>query len=254
MNIIKYKNKLLFTLTILFTLLFNLNKSYAVNVTPTSYINKIYSVMLCGAGSSLTSCVNPVILGSVAEGKSFDLSSVAAGASAGGMGSLATVPYGTTFSFFQVILDRNFTVVAEGNDGTRNCVTAPASGDGTASNNTTPALGTPKTSDGTASDNALAQVIKIPNGATLDTNMNGTDVIDGSVSANEEPPGDAIDADTTFIKFRVALATPFTLKPGKMPNVQVAFSLANAVNFANTDGGTCLVSPNAPAVAITFVE
>lgn len=253
MNIIKYKNKLLFTLTILFTLLFNLNKSYAVNVTPTSYINKIYSVMLCGAGSSLTSCVNPVILGSVAEGKSFDLSSVAAGASAGGMGSLATVPYGTTFSFFQVILDRNFTVVAEGSDGTRNCVTAPASGDGTASNDITPALGTPKTSDGTASDNALAQVIKIPNGATLDTNMNGTDVIDGSVSAKEEPPGDAIDADTTFIKFRVALATPFTLKPGKMPNVQVAFSLANAVNFDNT-GGTCLVSPNAPTVAITFVE
>ena len=103
-------------------------------------------------------------------------------------------------------------------------------------------------------DNALAQVIKIPNGVTLDTNMNGTDVIDGSVSANEEPPGDAIDADTTFIKFRVALATPFTLKPGKMPNVQVAFSLANAVNFANTGGGTCLVSPNAPTVAITFVE
>jgi hypothetical protein len=254
MNIIKYKNKLLFTLTILFTLLFNLNKSYAVNVTPTSYINKIYSVMLCGPGSSLTSCESPVILGSETDGKSFDLSSVTAGASAGGIGSLATVPYGTTYSFFQVILDRQFTVTAEGHDGTRICVTAPASGDGTASNNTTPALGTPKTSDTTASDNALAQVIKIPNGFTLDTNMNGTDVIDGSVSANEEPPGDAIDADTPFIKFRVALATPFTLKPGKMPNVQVAFSLANAVNFANTGGGTCLVSPNAPAVAITFVE
>ena len=235
-------------------MLFNLNKSYAVNVTPTSYINKIYSVMLCGPGSSLTSCVSPVILGSETDGKSFDLSSVTAGASAGGIGSLATVPYGTTFSFFQVILDRNFTVVAEGSDGTRNCVTAPASGDGTASDDTTPALGTPKTSDSTASDNALAQVIKIPNGVTLDTNMNGTDVIDGSVSTNEEPPGDAIDADTTFIKFRVALATPFTLKPGKMPNVQVAFSLANAVNFANTGGGTCLVSPNAPTVAITFVE
>ena len=88
MNIIKYKYKLLFTLTILFTLLFNLNKSYAVNVTPTSYINKIYSVMLCGPGSSLTSCVSPVILGSETDGKSFDLSSVTAGASAGGMGNL----------------------------------------------------------------------------------------------------------------------------------------------------------------------
>ena len=247
MNIIKYKYKLLFTLTILFTLLFNLNKSYAVNVTPTSYINKIYSVMLCGPGSSLTSCVSPVILGSVTDGKSFDLSSVAAGASAGGMGSLSTVPYGTTYSFFQVILDRQFTVTAAGSDGSSTCATEANSGSGTASSGATPAIAV---ADGTAA----AQVIKIPDGSVLATNMSGTDVIDGSVSSNDEPAGDAVDSDTPYIKFRIALATPFTLKPGKMPNVQVAFSLTNAVSFSEGGGTDCLVTPNAPAVAITFVE
>ena len=40
-----------------------------------------------------------------------------------------------------------------------------------------------------------------------------------------EPAGDAVDSDTPYIKFRIALAAaPFTLKPGRMPNVQVAFN------------------------------
>jgi hypothetical protein len=162
------------------------------------------------------------------------------------MGSLSTVPYGTTYSFFQVILDRQFTVTATGSDGSvDNCATAANSGAGTASSGITPAIAV-------AGGTAAAQVIKIPDDSVLPTNMSGTDVIDGSVSANDEPAG--VDSDTPYIKFRIALATPFTLKPGKMPNVQVAFSLTDAVNFANTGGGTCLVLPNAPAVAITFVE
>jgi hypothetical protein len=167
------------------------------------------------------------------------------------MGSLSTVPYGTTYSFFQVILDRQFTVTAEGSDGSNTCATEANSGNGTASSGTTPAIAV---SGGTAA----AQVIKIPDGSVLATNMSGTDVIDGSVSANDEPAGDAVDSDTPYIKFRIALATPFTLKPGRMPNVQVAFSLTDAVSFFDyngaSEGGACGVTPNAPAVSITFVE
>ena len=167
------------------------------------------------------------------------------------MGSLSTVPYGTTYSFFQVILDRQFTVTAAGSDGSSTCATEANSGSGTASSGATPAIAV---ADGTAA----AQVIKIPDGSELATNMSGTDVIDGSVSANDEPAGDAVDSDTPYIKFRIALATPFTLKPGRMPNVQVAFSLTDAVSFFDYNGasagGACGVTPNAPAVSITFVE
>ena len=100
--------------------------------------------------------------------------------------------------------------------------------------------------------NAVAQVIRIPDNTTLANHMNGTDAIDGTVTANEEPAGDPVDGDTPYIKFRVELGTPFTLKPGKMPNVQVAFNLTNAVQF--DDAAACLVWPNAPVVSITFVE
>jgi len=249
-KILNYKKIIILGLILISFLFVGHKKANAANVTPASYINTIYSVMLCGPGSSLTLCVDPVVLGSETAGKSFDLSSITAGASAGGMGSLSTVPYGTTYSFFQVILDRQFTVTAAGSDGSiSNCATEANSGSGTASSGILPAIAV-------AGGTAAAQVIKIPDDSVLTTNMSGTDVIDGSVSANDEPAG--VDSDTPYIKFRIALATPFTLKPGRMPNVQVAFSLTDAVSFFDYNGagagGACSITPNAPSVSITFVE
>jgi len=237
----------IFSSLIIFLSLVNYNKAYSAAVTPSSYINTVHSVMLCETGSSETTCLNPVILGSEGTtGKSFDLSSTTAGQSAGGIGSLSSVPYGKTFTWFQVILNRNFTVTAAGSDDTAACVTG--GDDASAASGATPADGT---RDNTAS-NAVAQVIRIPDNTTLANHMNGTDAINGTVTANEEPAGDPVDGDTPYIKFRVELGTPFTLKPGKMPNVQVAFNLTNAVQF--DDAAACLVWPNAPVVSITFVE
>ena len=238
--------KIFLTLLILFSLV-NFNKVYSAAVTPTSYINTVHSVMLCGAGSSETECLNPVVLGNEGTtGKSFDLSSTTAGASAGGIGNLSTVPIGTTFEWFQVILNRNFTVTAAGSDDTAACITG--GGNASAASGATPADGT---RDATAA-NAVAQVIRIADNVTLADNMNGTDAIDGSVGADEEPAGDPVDGDTPYIKFRIELGTPFTLKPGRMPNVQVAFNLTDAVQF--DDQAACLVWPNAPAVSIAFVK
>ena len=87
--------------------------SRAASHEPSSYINTIYAVNLCGPGSSLTACVGPVVLGSSTSGTTFDLGSVAAGASAGNMGNLSAAVSGTTYSFAQVILSRAFTVTGE---------------------------------------------------------------------------------------------------------------------------------------------
>jgi len=247
-KILNYKKIIILGLIlIIFLSLVSFNKVYSAAVTPTSYINTVHSVMLCETGSSETTCLNPVILGSEGTtGKSFDLSSTTAGESAGGIGSLSSVPYGKTFTWFQVILNRNFTVTAAGSDDTAACITG--GDDASAASGATPADGT---RDNTAS-NATAQVIRIPDNTTLANHMNGTDAIDGTVTANEEPAGDPVDGDTPYIKFRVELSVPFILKPGRMPNVQVAFDLANAVQF--DDAAACLVWPNAPLVSITFVE
>ena len=77
----------IFSSLIIFLSLVNYNKAYSAAVTPSSYINTVHSVMLCETGSSETTCLNPVILGSEGTtGKSFDLSSTTAGQSAGGIG------------------------------------------------------------------------------------------------------------------------------------------------------------------------
>ena len=147
----------IFSALIIFLSLVNYNKAYSAAVTPSSYINTVHSVMLCETGSSQTTCLNPVILGSEGTtGKSFDLSSTTAGQSAGGIGSLSSVPYGKTFTWFQVILNRNFTVTAAGSDDTAACVTGGS--DASAASGATPADGT---RDNTAS-NAVAQIIRIP--------------------------------------------------------------------------------------------
>ena len=102
----------LLTFTFYLTFVYS-NLSRAASHEPSSYINTIYAVNLCGPGSSLTACVGPVVLGSSTSGTTFDLGSVAAGASAGNMGNLSAAVSGTTYSFAQVILSRAFTVTGE---------------------------------------------------------------------------------------------------------------------------------------------
>ena len=53
-KILNYKKIIILGLILISFLFVGHNKANAANVTPTSYINTIYSVMLCGPGSSLT--------------------------------------------------------------------------------------------------------------------------------------------------------------------------------------------------------
>ena len=85
MNIIK-------NLTIaLIVTFFVLNNAMAerVSVRPTAYINKVFYLQLCEAGSTLANCLNPLIIGQSAAGKEMDLS-VAGSANSFGKAGLNT--------------------------------------------------------------------------------------------------------------------------------------------------------------------
>lgn len=235
--------KILFFFILFFTGI--TSKASAVSTTPVSYINTIYAVMLCGAGSTSSACANPVVLGTEASGSSFDLSSITAGASAGSMGNLNSVGTGQTFSYMQVILSRDFTMKATGSDGTRTCYTAANGSGGTAANGATPAIGS------TNSAQYAAQVVTIPDSASLPSNMHGTSNIDGTTS------GDAAagaSGTNDYVAFIITLTEPYTKKQGKMPQLQIAFSLTGAADFDDAGGATCYVTPSSPSVTVTFVE
>ena len=236
------------TLIIIFSLFLSINiTSVAKSGTgeAVSYTNTIHSIMLCGAGSTATSCDNPVILGSNTDGTSFDLSSISAGASAGSLGNLGQAAPGLTFAYMQVIMSKTFTIKGTGLNAASTpatCYTAANSGNGTATTGATQAIGS------TSSSDYASQAIKVADNATLDSNMRGTNNLDGTTS------GDASNGNSgtnTYMAFIAELTSPFTMKAGSIPQMKIAFDLSSATNFPASN---CTVSPASPSVTVSFLN
>ena len=236
------------TLIIIFSLFLSLNiTSVARSGTgaAVSYINTIHSIMLCGSGSTATSCANPVVLGSNTSGTSFDLSSVAAGASAGSLGNVGKATPGSTFGYMQVIMSKTFTIKGTGlNANNVTCYTAINGTGGTATSGATQATGS------TNSAQYAGQSIKVADNANLGSNMRGTNNLDGTTS------GDASNGSSgtnTFMAFIAELTSPFTMKAGSIPQMEIAFDLSAATNFP-AGSNDCTVSPASPAVTVNFLN
>ena len=237
-----FKIILLFTLTFNF-LIFNSNLTRAADYEPSSYINTIYTVNLCGPGSSLTACVGPVVLGSTTAGTTFDLGSVAAGSSAGNMGNLSAAVPGTTYSFAQVVLSRAFTVTGQAAASGTRCRTETDNGFDVSS----------PTAVAGANDTAAAesQVIGIPSG-TISSNMIGTTSLTGLDGADNSSGNGNIANAEPRVKFRFALSAPITIKQGKLPTFTIAFDLSEALQFNEVGGTACVATPGPPNVTASF--
>lgn len=232
----KFIKIILITLSI-FLILLNINKVMAAKGEPTQYINTIFAVNLCGPGSSLTACLNPVLLGSTTAGTTMDLSTVAAGAAAGTMGNLNAAVVGTTYSFAQVILSRAMTLT--GTVGS--CVTKSGADFD---------IDSPSVVGGASSGTAVSQKVGIPSGATIGSNMIGTTSTNGiNGTDNSSGNGNIADAENN-VKFRFALSTPYTHKAGKLPTFTIAFDLSEAIEFSANC--TSSVTPGPPAVTASF--
>ena len=236
------------TLIIIFSILFLQNITSiasATTVAAVTYINTIHSIMLCGDGSTATACKNPVVLGRNSNGSSFDLGAITAGASAGSLGNLGAASIGQKYSFMQVILSKTFTIKGTGvNAGSQTCYTASVGNSGTATTGTTQALGH------ATSSNYSDQIVKIADNGSVDSFMHGTNNLDGTTG------GDAANGSAginTYIAFITELTTPFTMKAGVIPKMQIAFDLTAAVSFP-AGGTNCTVSPAAPVVSVTFIN
>lgn len=232
----KFKKIILITLS-MFLILLNINKVMAAKGEPTQYINTVFAVNLCGPGSSLTACLNPVLLGSTTAGTTMDLSTVAAGATAGTMGNLNAAVVGTTYSFAQVILSRAMTLT--GTVGS--CVTKSGADFD---------IDSPSVVGGANSGTAVSQKVGIPSGATIGSNMIGTTSTNGiNGTDNSSGNGNIADAENN-VKFRFALSTPYTHKAGKLPTFTIAFDLSEAIEFSANC--TSSVTPGPPAVTASF--
>jgi len=221
----------------LFLLLNTFTKVEAATGEPTQYVNTVYAVNLCGPGSSLTACLNPVLLGSTVAGTTMDLSNISAGDTAGTMGNLSAASLGTTYSFAQVVLSRAMTLTGTVGD----CVTKTGADFD---------LDSPSVVGGASSGTAVSQVVGIPSGNTIGTNMIGTTSTNGINGTDNSSGNGNIANSENNVKFRFALSTPYTHVPGKLPTFKVAFDLTDAIEFSANC--TSSVTPGPPSVTASF--
>ena len=183
-----------------------------------------------------TSKLNAAIEGTSDEGKSIeDIISA---------GNLSAAVPGTTYSFAQVVLSRAFTVTGQAAASGTRCRTETDNEFDVSS---------PSAVAG-ANDTAAAesQVIGIPSGNTISSNMIGTTSLTGLDGAdNSSGNGNIADAEPR-VKFRFALSAPITIKQGKLPTFTIAFDLSEALQFNTVSGTACVATPGPPNVTASF--
>jgi|TARA_B110000285_G_C15093126_1_gene600284 hypothetical protein len=215
-----------------------ISKAYAaVESGPaTEYKVTITKIELCETGSTTALCLSPVTVSSGSNlGVAMDIAAVLSGEAVGTVGNFGLATVGKTYNVIQTTMDRS--IVITGDSG--NCTTS--GGNGTLTTNATGGTGT-----------AASKTLYVPLLAQNDTYIaiNGVQSSDGSGSQDE---AGAITTGHNYFESRNVLTAPFTLKPGGIPTVSVAFSTATAVTHA--DNGTCgnaAMYATPPTVTITI--
>jgi hypothetical protein len=234
---IKNLFKILFITSIFY---FLINKAYAATDSglATEYQIKITKIELCEVGSSLEICLSPKIVSSGATiGTAVDIGAVDAGQSAGVLGNFGLATPGKTYTHVQVTMDRKIQITGT-TDGGDDCRTA---GDGSYTANAA----------GHASNAAASAALFVP-AFTFDATfiqINGVEESDGS--GLQDVPG-VVSSGREHFESREALTEAFTLIPGQIPSVFIAFETTTAVTHGNS--GTCGSSQmyaTPPSVTIT---
>jgi hypothetical protein len=216
MNIIKN-----FIIVLILSLLI-LNNSMAVTKTarPSVYLNTVHVFQLCETGSTMGNCLNPVIIGESAAGRTFDLS---VAGSANSFGNASLIPSGKTYTHGQVIMSRKFTVA--GSVATTASITC----------NTGGAAGTLAVGGATSNTTIARQELWAGNGTGNGDKMNSTSAATGGTDAVKG----TLSAGHNFMKFRWLLASPAKVVEGKIPSMTISFDLSSALLFSDGGDGAC---------------
>jgi len=235
---IKNLFKILFITSIFYLLV---NKAYAATDSglATEYQITMTKIELCETGSSLEICLNPITVssGSVV-GTAVDIGAVDAGQSAGVLGNFGLATPGKSYTHLQVTMDRKIQITGT-TDGGDDCRTV---GNGSYTAN----------GAGHGSNAAASATLYVP-AFTFDATyiqINGVENADGSGA--EDVPGVITGAREHF-ESREAFTQAFTLTPGQIPSVFIAFDTSTAVTHGNS--GTCGSSQmyaTPPSVTITI--
>ena len=217
------KLKTLF-ITLVFSIIFYGN-AVAGTGAATEYKITIYKMELCDSTSTASACNNPV---TVFDGNSgtIDIANTTAGSAAASLGNVGLAKFGKSYSYLQITMSRAYTVSGSAEDSAGNTCYTKNGEKGAANSN----------SEGTGTAGSVAST-------TLYAAMVGTSVGDNltGLSSLTDTSGVAstIASNDEYFQYRQALASTFTMEPGNIPSVEVAFGTSAAVGAVGNMGEDC---------------
>ena len=216
--------KIKLILSVLF-LVFLSNKTFAVSTTGEATVYKITMtyLQLCETGSTTATCLNPLVVGSGDSGL-INIADTAAGAAAASYGDFTKVPFGTTYSHYQVTMKRAVTIKGSVSDGTQTCYTTSNSGD--ISKNV---VGSTSAGDEAEITAYMAMTI-----SGLGDEINSVSAGDGTGTAQA---AGTVDNDDEYFQYRGAFTKSITLKAWRIPTLKLAFGTADALAYEGANGG-----------------
>ena len=215
----------IYILTFIFTLLLADNVMAGTDGPASIYKIVIKKIELCDDTSTIASCKNPVILFSGTSDE-IDIGATEAGAAAGSLGSIANAKFGTSYTHLQITMNRAMGISGSANPdaGASTCYTADGSV-GTHTDN----------SDGTSSSGSQAETTLFA--ATVATNH--TTALNSLTTLADTEDAGTVTAGDTLFQYRKALTDTFTMTPGILPSVTIAFGTATAVGAVGNMTSDC---------------
>ena len=214
-------NLILYLMVVVF---FGANKSFAVSNTGTATVYKITMTYLelCADGSSSSTCSDPLVVGSGDSG-AIDIAAVTAGVAAASYGDFTTVPFGKSYTYYQVTMKRAVTIKGSVSDGSNTCYTVSNSGD--ISKNV---VGS--TSSGDLAEVTMYMAMTI---SGLGDEINSISAGDGSGTAQD---AGTVDDDDEYFQYRGVFTQAIKLEPGKIPTLKLAFGTSSALAYKGVSG------------------
>jgi hypothetical protein len=224
--------KIKFILSVLF-LVFLSSKTFAVSTTGAASVYKITMtyLQLCETGSTTANCLNPLTVGSGDSGL-INIADTAAGVAAASYGDFTIVPFGKTYSHYQVTMKRAVRIKGSVSDGSNTCYTKSDSGD--ISKNV---VGSTSSGDEAEITAYMAMTI-----SGLGDEINSVSAGDGTGTAQA---AGTVDDDDEYFQYRGAFTKSITLKKGKIPTLKLAFGTSSALAYEGSSGGcTATIAQN----------
>ena len=178
---------------------------------------------MCDSSSTASACNGAV---TIFDGNSgdIDIANTTAGAAAASLGNIGKADFGTSYTYMQITMGRDFTVKGSADDDSGTTCYTKSNG----------SAGTLAKGSEDSADEASATLYAAMVGTSVGDNLTGLQTL-----ADTTGVASTIEDNDEFFQYRQQLASTFVMEPGNIPSVTIAFGTSAAVGAIDDMGDSC---------------